>query len=93
MASELKTMKGVYVHYWANGVSTMIFASKSNSEPTDQYSSHANPGQDLINEVLAKITANNNDPSSPIKLRIEDDTFIVRDIPPLGDAKPKKRRQ
>jgi hypothetical protein len=73
----MKTMKGVYIHYWLGGAATMIFASESNAEPTDQYSSHSNPGKALINEVLDKLKANNNNPSTPIKLRIVNDTFIV----------------
>jgi hypothetical protein len=76
MASEMKSMRGVYIHYWDDGASSMIFASDSDAEPTNRYSSHANPGQDLINEVLDKVKANNNG-NVPIELRIENDSFIV----------------
>jgi hypothetical protein len=83
MASELKTMRGVYVHYWFNGASTMIFASETNADPTGQYRSSANPSPALINEVLDKIKAHNIS-GTPIRLRIEDDTFIVPENVPHG---------
>ncbi len=81
-----KTMKGVYVHYWTNGA-TMIYASETNDEPTGQYTSHSPPGKVLVNQVLDKIKANNNNPQSAIQLEIANDTFIV------ADGAPACRRQ
>lgn len=77
MAFASKTMMRVLVDYSTNGASTMIFASETDDDPRNEYSSHANPGADLINEVLDKIKANNAPPNDAINLCIANDTFIV----------------